>query len=239
MRKKVGVILKSEIKDIPSLKYPCKILISEPFSYPQNKKFENALFFNNCNSLLSSFPSKKSLKKHRSYSQKKSLIYNNKMLINKIFLKNNTNNLANTSKSPIFEDNCPFIENKTPRANIKISPSFSKFGPILDNDCQLIRNKIKKLKIHTNNIKSLTFYNHKKEKGINPLFKERTQTQINHNKRDNLFNYNSRNKNNKINQKHFIQTIFEYKLNKRIKKLNQIIHRLDTPIFIYHKTEII
>ena len=239
MKKKVGEILKSEIKDIPSLKSPYKILVSEQFSYPQNKKYENAILIHNCKSLLSSFPSKKSLKKHRSYSQKKHLLYNDEMLIKKIFIKNNTDNFANSSKSPIFEDNLPFIKNKTPRTNIKISPSFSKFGPILDNDCLLIRNKIKKLKIETKNIKNLTFYKYKKEKDINSLFKERTQTQINHNKRDNLFNYNSRNKNNKINQKKFIQTVFEYKMNKRIKKLNQIINRLDTPIFTYHKTEII
>ena len=235
---KVGEILKSEIKDIPCLQYPYKVIVNEQFSYPQNKKCENAILFNSCNSLLNSFSSQKSLKKHRSYSQKKNLIFNNK-IIKTIFLKKNTENYEKNSKPSIFEENLPFIKNKTPRANIKISPSFSKFDPIFYNDCFLIRNKIKKLKTHKNNIKAVTFYNHKKEMPINPTFKERTQIKINHNKKDIILKYNSRDKKIKINQKEFIQTVFEYKMNKRIKKLNKIINRLDTPIFTYKQTEII
>ena len=236
---KVGEILKSEIKDIPSLKYPYKVLINEQFSYPENKKYENAILFNNCNSLLSSFPSKKSLKKHRSHSQKKNLIFNNKMLTKEFYLKTNSDKFGKTSKPSIFEENLPVIKNKTPKANIKIYASSSKFDPIFYNDCLLIRNKIKKLKNNTNNIKYMTFYKPKKEKeNNNPLFKERTQTQINQSKqKNNIFNYILRNKNNKINQKQYTQTVFESKINKRIKKLNQIINRLNTPLFAYNKTE--
>ena len=58
---------------------------------------------------------------------------------------------------------------------------------------------------------------------------------INQIKIENIFNINAKNIYN-INNKH--QNMFEYRIKNRIKSFNHIINKLNTPIFIYNKTEV-
>ena len=168
---KVGDILKSEIKDIPRLKYPYKIMINENCKYPYRQKLDNAILFENCNNLINTFSSNKSLRKHRSYSQKKCLKYDSPALIKEYFFKKHSDNLNQFFKPKILSENLPLIGD-IQRDNYKLSSSKTKIFNTVFNECLIIRKKIKKLKNETNNIKSLTFYNQKEENKIIHDFKE-------------------------------------------------------------------
>ena len=237
---KVGDILKSEIKDTPGLKLPYKIIINEKCKYTFFQKLENAIYLENCNNFVNNFTSNKSLRQHRSFSQKKCLKMSNQPITQRYSFKKNSDNFGRASKPNIFTENLPLID-KINKENKKLKLSNSKEFDTIFNDCSKIRKKIKKLKIDTNNIKSLTFYNHKKENVFTHDSKERKNS--NHIKNENIFNYIVKTKNNKkksskiINQKQSLQNLFEYKMHQKMKKLNNIIYKLNTPIFIYNKTE--
>ena len=232
---RVGDILKSEIKNIPGLKYPYKIIINEKCKYPCQQKLENDIFLGFCNTFLNELPRSKTLRNNRSHSQKKNLKFISKSS-QKIFLKKNSDNIEKSSKRTIFVENLPFLGDSTPRANNKLNSSKLKASPLLSNDFSLIKNKIakkKNLTIKKNNKRNVTFYSHKKNRGVNPIIIQRKSS--NQIRRDNLFNSKLKNKNNKI----FLQNVLEYRINKKIIKLNNIIDKLNTPIFINHKTETI
>ena len=227
---KVGDILKKEIKGIPGLQYPYKIIINDNCKYPYLQKLENFLFLENCNTFINEFPSNKLLNKHRSLSQKKVL---NKNISSKNFcLKTNSDNLEKSSINQILNDNLPLLRESTPRNNIKISHE-------LFNDCALIRNKIKKLKKEEKYFKNITFL---REKSNNSYFtKKQSKAEkfiINSNLKNN--SNNKMNKTQKIKKKlklKKIQNIFEYRIHQKFKNMNNIIDKLNTPIFIYNKTE--
>lgn len=231
---KVGDILKSEINGIPGLQYPYKIIINEKCKYPYLQKLENALFLEKCNAFLNEFPSNKLLNKNRSFSQKKVINKNNNTIFSKkLFLKKNTYNYEKTSKQPIIMENLPLVsESLTPKSNIK-SKSMNKKSQIILGGDLLIKNKIKNFKKGKKN-RSLTFYRKNQKKTINSNCQE-----INHLVVDNFFNSNiiKNSKNNIINKTQKRHNIFEYRIKNKIKTINNIIEKLNTPIFIYNKTE--
>ena len=226
---KVGDILKSEIKDIPGLQSPYKIIINENCKYPYFQKIENEILLENCNTVLNEFSSIKILNRHRSFSQKKGLNKNNNILSMNSFYKKNSDNLGKSSTKYIFKDNLPLLSLTTPKKNIKLKSNNKIISQLLVNDCLLIKNKIKKLKKDKKNFKCLTFYRTKKEKDIIPNIKN-VESFLNSNSTKN-------NINNKSNKTFKIQNIFEYRMNKKIKIMNNIIDKLNTPIFIYNRTE--
>ena len=231
---KVGDILKSDIKDISGLKYPYKIIINDKCKYPPYQKMENDIFLGFCNTFLNNLPRSKTLRKTRSHSQKKNLKFISQSA-QKLFQKKNSENVEKISKRPFFVESFPILGDSTLRANSKLNSSKSKVSPLLFRDFSIIKNKVEKknLIIRKEEKKNANFYSQKKIKkiiGTNPIIIQRKPSnQI----RDIIFNSNLKNKNNKI----FLQNILEYRMNKKILKLNNIIDKLNTPIFIINKTE--
>ena len=222
---KVGDILKKEIKGIPSLQYPYKIIINYNCKYPYLQKLDNFIFLENCNTFMNEFPRNKLYNKHRNLSQKKVL---NKNSSSKNFcLKTDSDNLEKYSINHILNNNLPLLRESKPRNNIKISQE-------LFNECTLIRNKIKRLKSEVKNLKNI------REKSINSYFtKKQSKAEkfiINSN-----FKNNSNNKMNKTQKKKLklkkIQDLFEYRIHIKFKNMNNIIDKLNTPLFIYNRTE--
>ena len=158
--------------------------------------------------------------------------------------------------SSIDSDNLPFLGNSSSKTKRKIYIGSNKKLPNIFEENILIKNKIKyNINYSINNskkdnklIKSSVFYDRKKEKEHNNNYTIQTQIsqekKINHinNYFDSKINKNKSNNSNKnINNKRTktkMQTIFEYRIQKRIKNMNNIIDKLNTPIFMYNKNDI-
>ena len=237
MKMKVGDILKEEIQDIPGLQYPCKIKINKNYIYPVPQKLENEIFLENCKTFLNTFhniKSKSFTRKHRSYSQKKGVKFNQAMTT-KYFFKKNSENYSSKA-IPKLQENLPIIDNSSSKAEKNIKSNSRKNNYLLLNECSLLKNKIKKMnKLKTeyksNKRGAFSFSIKKREHKCN-LIEGKPINQI---RIENIFNINAKNIYN-INSKN--QNIFEYRIKNRIKSFNHIINKLNTPIFIYNKTEV-
>ena len=217
---KVGDILKKETKGIPGLQYPYKIIINDNYKYPFLHKLENFIFLEKCNTFINEFPSNKLLNKPRSLSQKKVLMKN--MSSYKFYLKTNSDNLEKAPINHLLNDNLPLLTGSTPKSNIKISHD-------LFNDCMLIKNRIKKFKNEEKNIKN------KRDKEINSYFLKKDDKYINSNLRNNKINKTQKIKK-RFKLKKF-ENIYEYRIYKKIKNMNIIIDKLNSPIFKYNNNE--
>ncbi len=211
---RVGDLLKTDIEGVPGLQYPYKIIINEKCKYPYFQRIENEIFLENCIAFVNEFPSNKQFNKHRSFSQKKRLIkinniQNNTYYTKKFFLKKHSDNFEKKSliKNTLIDKNLPILrESSTPKTNIKINWNIKKNDPILLNDCLLIKNKIKRLKSETKNLKSLTFYG-KNRKTVNN-FHQNSQYKM-----EKYFNSN-KNNNTIMNKTQKRKNIFEYIIQK-------------------------
>ena len=74
-----------------------------------------------------------------------------------------------------------------------------------------------------------------KKRKIIPSIKE--QKPINQIRIENIFNTVLGNKNKKINKRYLTQNIFEYRIKNKLKAMDNIINKLNTPIFIINKSE--
>ena len=252
---KVGYILKREIKNIPGLQSPYKIMVNDNYRYHGRQNLENVVLLEYCKTFLNDLPGTKSLRKHKSFSQKKKI--KNNSLLNKNFshFSKKSKNCEKKLISSIDSDNLPFLGNSSSKSKRKIFIGSNKKLPNILEENILIKNKIKYNINYSNNskkenklIKSSVFYDRKKGKEQNNNYT--IQTQISKEKKiDHINNYfnskinkNKRNNSNKnINNKKTktkMQTIFEYRIQKRIKNMNNIIDKLNTPIFMYNKIDI-
>jgi hypothetical protein len=222
---KVGYILKREIKNIPGLQFPYKIMVNDNEKYHSRQKLENKVLLEYCKAFLNDLPSSKSFRKHRSFSQKKKS--------KNILLFSQQKNVI----SSIDTENLPFLgDSSSKKMNKNCSSCQKKLPNILDENIP-IKNKIN----NSNNskkenrvINSFVFYDRKnvKEKCNNTIqtFKDK---KINQN--DNFFNSVVNKKNN--NKKSKLQNLFEYRIKKKMKNMNNIIDKLNTPIFMYNKID--
>ena len=246
---KVGDILKGDVKNIKGLKYPFKIIISEKCKYPKEKIIENEIYLGNCNTFLNDFHYNKDeqRQRQRSFSYKRNMPDlighedNNKIPISfykKLFLQTNINKLENSLNK---NDNLPLLVEtmSTPKKKpkIKLITSYKKISSSLINENSLIKNKIKiktlkSINNESNNQTNLTVSGRKK--GMTPIYKSRKfNVSL---KVDNLLN--SKNKK-YIKQKiPMLPNILESRLQKKIKNINHIIDKLNTPIFINSKIDI-
>ena len=235
---KVGDILKTEIKDVPGLHYPCKIKIYENYNYPKQKKLENTIFLENCNSFLHNIHTNKT---YKSYSQKKNLNDNtsksskNQPSIKKFFMKKNSQNFSKVSIPNILLDNLPIIGDSTPKINSKrLCLSNVKPVPAPFNERSLFKKKIQKIKsLNAENINMTSYTLSSKKRCKASSFHD--SKSINQIRIENLFNAVLKNKKNK---KPLIQNSLEYRIQSKFVVLNNIIDKLNTPIFIYNKTDI-
>ena len=229
MKMKVGEILKGEIRGIPGLHYPCKIKIYENYNYPKRQKMENTIFIENCNTFLHD------IKTIRSYSQKKNIskINNNnknQISVKKFFMKKNSENFAKFSVPNVLLENLPVIGDSTPK--VKNKTAFKKI-----DEGSLFKRKINKMK--TLNIEKDSFSNHRYRSFSS---RKRCTTSnyqdskcINQIRVENLFNSVLKNKKNK---KPLMQNSLEYILQNKIVVMNNMIGKLNKPIFICNKTNI-
>ena len=225
---KVGDILKREIHDTPGLQYPLKIKLNQNFIYPEQQKLENAIFLENCNTFLNDFHNNQSIiKRQRSYSQTKK---SNQTSIKKLFIKKNSQNYSKNTITQKLLDILPSIGDISPKTERQILSNNNNVTPSLFNESSAIKNKIKNCKKAKNNHKT----NYSLSNTRIPKIKE---TKGGNQKRvDNFFNTNRKNKANSINIK--TRNIFEIRIKNKMKMMNNIINKLNTPIFIYNKTEV-
>ena len=223
---KVGYFLKEEIKDIPGLKYTYKIIISDDDIHTGQKKLENKIFFENCNTFLNNIHSGNSLdikNRKRSHSQKQNLKFS-KSSNKKLFLKlNNSKNLI----SNILNEKLPNLKTSTPKKKkIKTYSNKNILSPIIkEND--LIKNKLDNYKKEENRIKSFTIIPNKNRNISNLKFRENYLSKTM--RTENIFNKKSKKK--EIN-------ILGFRIQNKFKTINRIINKLNTPIFLYNKIEI-
>ncbi len=253
---KVGYILKREIKNIPGLQSPYKIIVNDNYRYHSRQKLENVVLLEYCKTFLNDLPGTKSLRKHKSFFQKKKIKNNSLLNKNYSHFSKKSQNCEKNLISSIDSDNLPFLGNSSSKTKRKIYIGSNKKLPNIFEENILIKNKIKyNINYSINNskkdnklIKSSVFYDRKKEKEHNNNYT--IQTQISQEKKINHINnyFNSKinknksnNSNKNINNKRTktkMQTIFEYRIQKRIKNMNNIIDKLNTPIFMYNKNDI-
>ena len=231
---KVGDILKEEIQDSPALHYPCKIKVNKNFIYPLQQKLENSIFFENCNTFINCFQSnKKIIRSYRSYSQRKAT---NNIPTSKLFLKKNSDNYdKKKQKIILFNKNFPLIKDSETKVQKRLSLDNRNSNPML-TERSILKNKINKIKNinYENNIASFSISNKKRENIQN--IKERKS--INQIKGENIFNVDLKLKNKKSNNNRCLtQNIFEYRIKNKMKVINHIINKLNTPIFIVNKLE--
>ena len=137
---KVGEILKEEIQDAPGLQYPCKIKINKNYIYPYQQKIEDSIFLENCNHFLHDIhKNEKPLRKHRSYSQKKTLKLQTPNL--KLFLKKNSQNYSKNPKMNIFTENLPLIGEPVVKTERKLSVSNTNVNSPLIKENSLLKIK--------------------------------------------------------------------------------------------------
>ena len=232
---KVGEILKEEIQDTPGLQYPYKIKINKNYIYPYRQKLENSIFLENCNNFLNDIhKNKKSLLKHRSYSHKKNLKLQAPNI--KLFLKKNSQNYSKNPKMNLFNENLPLLVEPVAKTERKLSVSNAKLYTPSINRNSLFKNKLNKLKnlnIEINNNSNYSLSNRKK----NIIRNIKESQSNNHIRGENLFKTHLKNKKKNNNDILYTQNIFQYRLKKKMKTMNNIINKLNTPIFIYNKTE--
>ncbi len=226
MKMKVGDILKGEVRGVPGLHYPCKIKIYEKYNYPKQQKMENTLFIENCNTFLHN------IKTIRSHSQKKDInkINNKQMSIKKFFLKKNSENFAKVSLPTEFSEPLPVIGDSTPK-----NKNLTAFRNI--DDSTLLKRKINKMKTLNMEKKEKKSFRHRsfstKKRCTISSYKD--SKSINQIRIENLFNSVLKNKKNK---KPLIENSLEYILQNKMVIMNNIIDKLNKPIFILNKTNV-
>ena len=241
---KVGEILKGDIKNIRGLKYPFKIIINEKCKYPKKQIIENEIYLENCNTFLNDFHFYKIDQRHQSFSSKKNM-YNsnvqenqNKLLSNsfkKFFLRTNINKFEKSLKK---SDNFPLLgeTSSTPKAKtkIKLITSYQKQTSSLFNENSTIKNKIKikKLKTLNNDNNKTSLIVSDRKKGVTPTYQFRRIGTL---KIEDFFN--SKNKKNNNIKIQLMPNILEFRLQNKIKKINNIIDKLNSPIFINIKKD--
>ena len=227
MKMKVGEILKGEIRDVPGLHYPCKIKINENYNYPKRQKMENTIFIENCNTFLHD------IKTIRSYSQKKNISKinnNNQISVKKLFLKKNSENFAKFSVPNVLLENLPIIGDSTPK--VKNNNAFKNI-----DESSLFKRKINKMKTLNVEKDSSSHHYHRSFSSRKRCTTSNYQDSkcINQIRIENLFNSILKNKKNK---KPLIQNSLEYILQNKIVVMNNMIDKLNKPIFICNKTNI-
>ena len=237
---KVGHILKKDIKNVKGLKYPFKIIVNEKCKYPKEQIIENEIYIGYCTTFLNDLHSKND-QKQQSFSSNKNMNnlnrqgIKNKLSISlkKILLRTNTHKFE---KSLNKKKNFPYLGESvsTPKqkSKIKLITSYKKISTSLFNENSIIKKKIKIKKLKTlnnesNNKRSLIISGRKK--GVTPICDSR---KIN----DNLKGQNIISPINKKKKLYLMPNLMKLRLQKKIKNMNHIIDKLNSPIFINIKT---
>ena len=206
MKKKVGDILKEDIKDIPGLKYPFKVFISSKYRYPKNEKIENTLFIEKCNAFMNKMENSQ---RNKSFQKSKSL---SKTIFTKQFFKNG---LFPDKLSPLKKNsnNLPAIKNqlsldlKSIFSKLKLDNSEKKINKNIDNNASRSCNDI-----NNNSID---------KRGLIPYFRiKKTKKKV-----GNPFIVD-------LNENILMKKKFELSYERKFKIINRIIDKLNNPLFI-------
>jgi hypothetical protein len=212
MKKKVGDILKEEIKDIPGLQYPFRVIINRNFRYSENEKIENTLFIEQCNAFLN----------YMEASQKFNFFHKSKSLSKTVFTKHPFKNGLFTEKlSPLRKnsDKLPIIKNQ-------ISLDLKRVLSQLNND-NSDKNVNKKsdnnVSRSCNDINNLSVY----KRGLTPCFRTKKAKEK---KVSDPFMVN-------LNDNVLMKKRFKLSYDRKFKIINRIIDKLNKPIFINSNKE--
>jgi hypothetical protein len=233
---RVGDILKDEVKDIPGLHYPLKILADVETLYPKNQKIENSILLAQCNSIINNSQNSSNSIPRIHYSSKtinnQRNLFNSTTIIQPVrkhsicFQKNPLKN-----NLPLIKDNTPF-QKKVSKSSKNIT-SFYIFEPkntlsdyksninryiITENndDNKILEKDFDNNNKNHNNISNFSYI--RNERGVTPNLKTMRI------KNNNLFiNYNKRKKN----------SANKYKLRceRKLKSFIHTIDKLNKPLF--------
>ncbi len=225
MKVKVGEILKDEVKNIPGLRYPYKIIVNNKSQYSQNQKIENSLLLIHCFTIINNIQTRQNSTKSINRSQFLSkTVYGqgdinfrnsaiSKQPIRKYSMSFDKNKLKN--QLPLIKDNIPIKRNIS--LNIKRLPKKinSDGKNKIDSD-----NKKSFQKDINNSINISNFTNQCNKRGATPKMK------LMKNKRNNnLFNNYMKSINNTNNK-------YQLRYEKKFKLINQVINKMKKPLFI-------
>jgi hypothetical protein len=235
---KVGHILKDEVKDMPVLQYPLKIIINEKSCYSQHQKIENHILLLQCkefiNNLQNSHNSTKSITRSQSLSKAGYRQRNfGKSGVSKQPIRKYSNSLQNNplaNNLPLIKDNSPIKRNISQSTKTIISFCKPKYRNSIDKEkinsnIKTENNSDNKLlekdvdNNMTNNISSFTYLRNKR--GVTPNLKT-----MKIKNKNNLFINDNMKKINHVKSKHQLRYERKYKF------INNIINKLNKPLFI-------
>ena len=243
MKMKVGDILKEEVKDMQGLHYPFKIITNNRFIYSQKQKIENSLLLCHCNAFINDLQNGQTSttkKFQRSQSLSKTM-YRSKSIQNsttskRLFRKYTISLEKNPLKAnlPLIKDNCPLNKRKNISHNSekKVNDFIFESKNININEKKILNSD---KKIGDNNDKifeenndyninnNLTnFVIHSSKRGVTPNIK------IKKNLKSNVVNHFIVYKKSNATTKNK----FNLRYNRKLKLMNQIIDKLNKPLFI-------
>ena len=212
MKMKVGDILKEEIKDIPGLQYPLRVIINRNFRYSENEKIENTLFIEKCNAFLN----------YMEASQKCKSFHKSKSLSKTVYTKHSfKNGLFKNKLSPLRKnsDNLPIIKNQI---SLDLKSVLSKLN--FDNSEKNV-NKKSDINVNKscNDINNLSVY----KRGLTPHFRiKKTNKKV----VDDPFMVD-------LNENILMKKKFKLSYERKFKIINRIIDKLNKPLFINRNKE--
>jgi hypothetical protein len=236
MKMKVGDILKKDVKNVPGMNCPYKIMSTDKLIYTQLQKIENSLLLNYCDTVMNSLPSSHNSSKEIHRSQ--SISRNKHHLLSKFY---NSQNFQ-TSKMPLKKYSMSLgkeeIKNKLPL--IKNNSSSIK-SYITKNTRKLISDFIlEPTKNSENTIKKSLYNNNYTDKNINKNIDKLNNLDSYRGITPNKYSRNTRNNNLMYYQAKTINNTFKIKFHirceRKYKYINNMIKKLNKQLFVNSKT---
>ena len=212
MKMKVGDILKEEIKDIPGLQYPFKVIINSNFRYSENEKIENTLFIEKCNAFMN----------YMETSQKNKSLHKSKSLSKTVFTKHPFKNGLFTDKlSPLRKnsDKLPIIKNQI---SLDIKRVLSKLS-FVNSDKNVNKQSDNNVSRSCNDVSNLSVY----KRGFTPYFRTKKTKKK---KVDDPFMVD-------LNENILLKRRFKLSYERKFKIIDRIIDKLNKPLFINSNEE--
>jgi hypothetical protein len=211
MKMKVGDILKEEIKDIPGLQYPFKVIINSNFRYSENEKIENTLFIEKCNAFINFMEASQKFKSfHKSKSLSKT-VFTKHPFKKGLFIDKLSPLRKNSDKLPIIKNQIS-LDLKRVLSKLNFNNSDKNFNKKSDNNVSRSCKDINNLSVY--------------KRGLTPYFRT-TKTKK---KVSDPFMVD-------LNENILMKRRFKLSYDRKFKIINRIIDKLNKPIFINSNKE--
>ena len=202
---KVGDILKEEIKDIPGLQYPFKVIINSNFRYSENEKIENTLFIEKCNAFMNFMEASQKFKSfHKSKSLSKT-VFTKHPFKKGLFIDKLSPLRKNSDKLPIIKNQIS-LDLKRVLSKLNFNNSDKNFNKKSDNNVSRSCKDINNLSVY--------------KRGLTPYFRT-TKTKK---KVSDPFMVD-------LNENILMKRRFKLSYERKFKIINRIIDKLNKPIY--------